>query len=161
VFVINNMIAHDTPSAQYAWLSSELDNANAAGKNVLAMWHYPRYSSGVTHGSNTGMDNIWDLLVTKHADLVLVGHEHLYERGKKIGTSDAVASNGIREFVVGTGGRDGSNYDCGAVIAQMENCIQDEFGVMSLKLYSDHYEWAFLNTQAGHYTDAGSESVNP
>ena len=69
------------------------------------MWHHPRFSSG-EHGDDRTMRDIWQALYDAGADLVLAGHDHDYERfapQDADGKADPV--RGIREFVVGTGGR--------------------------------------------------------
>ncbi len=92
-----------TTSAQYTWLRNDL--AAHPGKNVLAFWHHPRYSSG-EHGSNTFMDPIFDLLATKNADLLLAGHDHNYERfAPRLASGERSDVRGMRSFVVGTGGK--------------------------------------------------------
>jgi hypothetical protein len=144
-------------SAQYKWLVQELDKH--AGKNVLAYWHHARYSSGGEHGSRTEMDRIWDLLVTKRVDLALVGHDHHYERFAPIGTNDQRDdANGLRQFVVGTGGK--SLYGMGTILptSQVRNNSAD--GVLQLALYSDRYEWKFLPEAGKTFTDSGSTRVH-
>src|SRR5262249_11475753 len=66
-----------TSSAQTAWLQSDLAANRTAC--ILAMWHHPLFSSGWTQGSpNVGP--LWTALYNAHADVVLNGHDHLYER---------------------------------------------------------------------------------
>ena len=82
------------------------DLAANAGKCILAYWHQPRWSSGTTHGSNAAYHQLWQDLYNAGADIVLNGHVHNYERfAKQNPTGRARQPNGIREFVVGTGGR--------------------------------------------------------
>ena len=72
---------------------------------TLAYWHHPRFSSG-EHGSDSTYTAFWQALYEANADVVLVGHDHGYERfapQRADGALDLV--RGIREFVVGTGGR--------------------------------------------------------
>src|SRR3954453_14948029 len=63
-------------SPQYTWLAADL----AAHPNActLAYFHIPLFSSGGRAASN--MRSIWQLLYDKNADLVLAGHDHIYER---------------------------------------------------------------------------------
>ena len=60
-----------------AWLASDL--AANANEHVIAYWHHPRFSSG-THGNDTSTQGFWDLLYQYGAEVVLVGHDHDYER---------------------------------------------------------------------------------
>jgi hypothetical protein len=147
-------------SPQYVWLQGVLD-ANPT-KNVVAMWHHPRYSSGTNHGDAASMDAIWDLLVVKKADLILAGHEHNFEQfaPKDTNGNPASASVGIRSFVVGTGGKD-SSYPFGTPKSGSEiRCGSDVFGVLKLTLYTDHYEWQFVQGAGPTCTASGSEAVD-
>src|SRR5664279_3941289 len=90
-------------SAQGKWLAADL----AAHRNqcVLAYWHIPLFSSGGRANANTL--SFWQQLYAAHADLVLDGHDHIYERfapQTPAGVADPV--NGIPEITVGTGGAD-------------------------------------------------------
>jgi hypothetical protein len=73
---------------------------------TLAYWHAPRFTSG-TPNQATGTSAFWDNLYAAGADLVLGGNSHIYERFAPQ-TPDRAAdpAHGIREFVVGTGGKD-------------------------------------------------------
>ncbi|HEY5873045.1 MAG TPA: metallophosphoesterase, partial [Gaiellaceae bacterium] len=93
----------DAGSTQERWLRADL--AAHPSRCTLAYWHHPRYSSG-WHGSDSSYVAFWQALVDADADLVLVGHDHDYER---FAPQDAGGrrdlERGIREFVVGTGGK--------------------------------------------------------
>ena len=58
--------------------------------------HHPRFSSGL-HGSDETIGAALADARAGGADVVLAGHDHHYERFAPI--------DGIRSFVVGTGGR--------------------------------------------------------
>ena len=58
--------------------------------------HHPRFSSGL-HGSDTTLGALWTTLSRGGVDVVLAGHDHHYERFAPF--------EGIRSFVVGSGGR--------------------------------------------------------
>ncbi len=94
----------DAGSEQEQWLRADL--AADASDCTIAYWHHPRFSSG-NLGDNVIMAPIWDALYDDHADIVLTGHDHNYERFAPKGKSGAVEpGRGIRGFVVGTGGKD-------------------------------------------------------
>ncbi len=98
-------------SATGSWFASELEwlkNDLAANHSActLAYWHQPTYSptNGISEEGVTA-DAFWQLLYEYHADLVLNGHDHLYGRYRPLDpNSNYDPRNGIREFVVGTGG---------------------------------------------------------
>ena len=89
-----------------SWLQADLAAHPAAC--TLAYWHHPLLSSGFMSNS-PGVGPLWTALYSAHADIVLNGHDHLYERYAQQDPSGVAAANGIREFVVGTGGE---NLDC-------------------------------------------------
>jgi acid phosphatase type 7 len=163
-------------SASGSWFAAEtewLKNDLAANQSpcTLAYWHQPTYSAadslteeGITAGT------WWQLLYEARADLVLNGHDHLYARyapikpyfdasatsvagvtGTWLGTPDA--NNGIREFIVGTGGETldmvdetpTSNTDYDAIFNQqnLEAATGEFWGVMSLTLNQNGYAWDF------------------
>jgi hypothetical protein len=64
-----------------------------------------RASAQALHGDDRATRPLWEALYGAGAEIVIVGHDHLYERfapQDPDGKLDAV--RGIREFVVGTGG---------------------------------------------------------
>jgi hypothetical protein len=142
-------------SAQYTWLQADL--SAHPGMNVLAYWHHPRYSSG-SHGSDVMMDPLWDLLVSNGAEVVLSGHDHDYERFAPIGTDDTADAAGVREFVVGVGGK--SHYPIDDPIANSEAHNGHAFGVLQLELYPDHYSWHFIAEPGKQFSDSGSAPVH-
>jgi acid phosphatase type 7 len=130
-------------SAQWRWARAEL--RRHSGRCTLAYWHHPRWSSGL-HGSAESMADIWQLLADRKADVVLAGHDHHYERFAPI--------DGIRSFVVGTGGR--SHYPPIRRIAGSERLNWTTFGVLRLTLQPNRYDWRFIAVAGRRFTDAGS-----
>ena len=139
-------------SAQYNWLVADLQ-AHASGC-TLAMWHHPRFSSG-DHGDDARTAAFWQALYAYNADVVLNGHDHDYERfAPQTPTAGADASRGIREFVVGTGGR--SHYAFATARANSEVRNADTFGVLKLTLSTGSYSWKFVPEAGKSFTDSGS-----
>jgi hypothetical protein len=121
---------------------------------VLAYWHHPRFSSG-PHGNSTAMQPIWQALYDLGADVVLSGHDHDYERfapQTPNGASDP--QRGIRQFVVGTGGR--SHYAFGSLQSNSEARNADTYGVLKLTLSSTSYTWEFIPEGGKTLRDSGS-----
>jgi len=149
-------------SPQEVWLKTDL--AAHANRCVLAYWHQPRFSSG-QEGGTTGMQTFWSDLYDAQADLVLNGHDHDYERFTQLGkvvTTDGsgaeqpvVDPNGIREIVVGTGGRNLSRFPADFKTGSQ---VHDSgtFGVLKLTLHESSYDWTFLPAANGTFTDSGS-----
>jgi hypothetical protein len=144
-------------SAQLTWLRADLA-ANAAD-HVIAYWHHPRFSSG-EHGSSTASQALYQALYDFNADLVLVGHDHDYERfAPQTATGVANSARGIRQIVVGTGGR--SHYPFpGAFVANSEAHNADTFGLLKLTLTATGYSWQFLPQAGATFADSGSTACH-
>ena len=144
----------DVGSAQYAWLQRDLAAHPAAC--TLAYWHHPRFSSG-HDGSNTFMQPIWKLFYDNGGDVVLSGHSHDYERFAPMdGTGSLNRSDGMRQFVVGTGGAFFTGFGSAAPNSEVRN--NTTFGVLALTLHATSYDWRFVPEAGKTFTDAGSQS---
>ncbi len=104
---LNSNIGVGPSSEQVRWLTNdlELNKSSDTAKCTLAYWHHPLFTSGPSAGSNQLMKTVWTVLYQYGVDVVVNGHDHMYERFNPQdpnGRPDAPA--GIREYVVGTGG---------------------------------------------------------
>jgi acid phosphatase type 7 len=142
----------DALSPQGVWLAADLlANPNRC---VLAYWHEPRWSSGVVHGSDGTYDDFWQILYSARAAVVLNGHEHNYERFAPMRPDGSPAPDGIRQFVVGTGGKE--HYPLGEPLYTSEVRDSTTFGVLKLGLHDGWYDWEFVNAPStGAFTDSG------
>ena len=141
-------------SPQEQWLRADLAAHPAAC--TLAYWHHPRFSSG-RHGSTAQMAAIWQTLYDAGADVVLSGHDHLYERFAPQDPSGAAdPARGIRQFTVGTGGE--SFYNFRRVLPTSEVRHTGTPGVLKLTLYPASYDWEFVPVAGATFTDAGSDA---
>lgn len=103
IIALNSRTGGSISQAQLDWLRRDLESNQRAC--TLAYWHDARFSSGNVHGNEAAMGPFWELLHQHGADVVLSGHEHVYERfdpQNPDGQSDP--TTGIRQFTVGTGG---------------------------------------------------------
>jgi len=151
VVVLNSnceFVGCDEGSAQYAWLRADLEAHPAAC--TLAYWHHPRVSSG-RHGDDPRTDALWRVLASAGADLVLVGHDHSYER---IGPIE-----GMRSFVVGTGGRNLYEFPRPAG-ARTELRVNDSYGLLMLTLRDGGFSWRFVPAAGSTLLDAGSDDCH-
>lgn len=99
------------------------------------------------HGSAADMKPTWLRLYRSGVDIVLNGHDHDYERfAPQTPDGQADPRRGIREFVVGTGGR--SHYPIGRPVGNSVVRNHDTYGVLALKLRPGAYEWKFIAGQA-------------
>jgi hypothetical protein len=152
-------------SAQERWLRHDL--ATHRQRCTLAYWHEPRFSSG-EHGDAQQMATIWNDLARAHADIVLSGHNHDYERFAPIGVVPGMErtdvanfeqpilnATGIREFVVGTGGK---NHYAFTHPPLSDELVRNDhtFGLLLLRLHPRGYSWRFVPEPGKTFTDSGS-----
>ena len=146
----------------YTWLRHDLANhPDAEYPCTLAYWHHPRFSFSTGSGASAQVQPLWDLLYAASADVVLNGHSHNSQRWEPQDPAGVLdPGRGIREFVVGTGGK--SHYPI-PVGPQPENLVAaqaDSFGILELTLKAEGYRWAWV-TAAGQpaYADASDRVV--
>jgi hypothetical protein len=140
-------------SPQYRWLSSELAADDTPCS--LAFWHHARFSSG-PHGNSEAMSDIWELLDSHGVDVALAGHDHHYERFAPMAADGALDSNGMRQFVVGTGGS--RHYPVWRRSPGSEAAHSGAFGILLLHLHPDSYSWRFLSAEGSSYSDTGTSA---
>ncbi len=149
VVVLNSNVAMSAGSAQDTWLRADL--AAHQADCTLAYWHHPLFSSG-PHGNDARSIDAWRTLLAAGADVVVNGHDHLYERFAPQTPEGAADAAGLRQFTVGTGGA--PLYGFGAPRPNSDVRINDRFGVLKLTLQVRGYFWEFVT--AGLITaDAG------
>jgi acid phosphatase type 7 len=143
-------------SPQLDWLKSDLASHRSAC--TLAYWHHPHFSSG-PHGDGGETGDFWRTLYSGGADVVLNGHDHDYERFAPQ-TADGAAdpAYGVREFVVGTGGRSHYTFSATKPNSQVRN--DDSFGVLMLTLHAASYSWRFVPEAGKTFSDAGTDNCH-
>jgi hypothetical protein len=140
-------------SPQERWLKADL--AKHKNKCSLAYWHQPRFSSGV-HGNNESYTAFWQDLYKAGVEIVLNGHDHTYERFA-LQSPEGVANNkGVRQFVVGSGGR--NHYAFKTIRANSQVRNNDTYGVLFLTLAPTSYQWEFMPVAGQTFTDSGTNS---
>ncbi|HEY0781829.1 MAG TPA: metallophosphoesterase [Thermoanaerobaculia bacterium] len=141
-------------SPQESWLRRDLAAHPTAC--ALAYWHHPLWSSGEKpeHARHAEMKPIWQALYDGGVEIVLNGHEHNFERFAPQDPEGRLdPEHGIREFVVGTGGKD---FDpLAAPTPNSEVRRDDTVGVLKLTLASDRYAWEFVPVAGKSFSDAG------
>jgi hypothetical protein len=101
----------------------------------------------------------WDALYEAGADVVLNGHDHVYERFARQNPEGKVDDErGIRQFIVGTGGR--SLYPFGDPAPNSEVRTNETYGLLKLTLYDDRYDWEFVTPLGAAFTDSGSANCH-
>jgi len=142
-------------SAQESWLRSELE-ALPGDACVLAYWHHPRYSSGWgdVPRPHPELSAVWRTLQDEGAELALTGHAHNYERFAPMDADDNLDPSGLRQFVVGTGGRS-LFTDPGPQQPGSERLETSAFGVLEVELRPGAYGFRFV-AESGAVLDEGS-----
>jgi acid phosphatase type 7 len=139
-------------SLQGQWLAADL--AAHPGTCTLAYWHHPRFSSG-PHGNDAISDPFWQALYAAGADVVLNGHDHIYERFAPQGPAGAAdPARGIRQFTVGTGGKNLTSIQVVKANSEVRNA--SAFGVLEMTLHPNGYAWRFLSAPGGAVLDQGA-----
>ena len=142
-------------SAQEQWLRADL--AAHPTSCTLAYWHHARFSSG-SHGNDATYTAFWQALYDANADLVLVGHEHDYERfapQTPSGTLDL--ARGVRQIVAGSGGKELRTFSTIRPNSEVRDATS--LGVLELTLGAGAYEWRF-RPAVGTFTDSGTASCH-
>jgi acid phosphatase type 7 len=156
VVMLNSSLNVGAGSPEEVWLRADL--AASSARCTIAIWHHPRFSSG-PHGSSTIMQSIWQTLYDAGADVVVTGHDHMYERfAPQNAAGQLDLARGIRQFVVGTGGA--AAYAVMSPAANSEVRNSGTRGVLKLTLYPDRYEWKFVPVKGSSFTDSGTASCH-
>lgn len=148
-----HLIALDSTNVSAATAFLQSDLGAHSNRCTLAYWHHPRFSSDATHGNNSSMGPLWDSLYAARADVVLNGHAHTYERFGPQTPTGVASSTGMREFVVGTGGK--ALHGFGTTRANSQARVGGVYGVLRMTLHPASYEWRFVGEDGATY-DSGS-----
>jgi hypothetical protein len=153
--------------SQYEWLQNDLANDHAAC--TLAYWHHPRFDWLKYQNADWTQDYeflrskpFWDLLSAANADVVLSGHNHNYSRWMPMDANGVADATGIRQFIVGSGGRNLNNL--GSVSTRPDTFATGwagGFGFLQLTLHADSYDWRFVPADGQpSFVDRGSASCH-
>jgi Calcineurin-like phosphoesterase len=154
VVSLNTNVSMAPGSPQHTWLKSDLDVS--AAQCTLAYWHAPLFSSGTQVGGSTASKPLWNLLYWAGADVIVSGHEHNYERFARQTPQGVIdRSYGLREFVVGTGGKTLSNAARSPRLPNSQVFNGTTWGVLVLRLGEGGYRWRFVPVAGRSFTDAG------
>ena len=140
-------------SPQEQWLRADLAAHPTAC--TLAYWHHPRFSSVGQGRHDPEYEPFWRALHEAGAEIVVSAHDHVYERfAPQTPAGEPDAQRGIRQFTVGTGGK--NLYEFGEPVPTSEVRNNDTFGVLKLTLHRGAYDWEFIAQQGRSFTDSGS-----
>jgi len=151
VVSLNSNVSMSVASAQSSWLRDDL--AAHTALCTAAIFHHPLFTVG-PDGPSPDTRELWRVLYEAGVDVVINGHDHLYQRFARQdpqGANDPL--RGIREFVVGTGGAELSNFV--RPQANTETYVST-YGVLKLTLRLGDYDWQFLSID-GSMPDSGHD----
>jgi hypothetical protein len=156
ILSLNSNIHGPEMQEQMTWLQKELQENKSPC--TLAFWHHPVFSSG-GHGNNAVMEEAWKLLSQAKADIVLASHDHNYERFSALDANGyRDDKNGIRSFVVGTGGAKLTPMFFPKFTTEIRD--NDTHGVLKLLLYANSYEWEFIPIAGQSFKDHGQANCH-
>jgi len=156
IVALNSNIAMNVGSPQEVWLKADL--ANSTKRCTLAYWHHPLFSSG-NEGAHPEVQPLFQDLYNAGAEVVVVGHDHDYERfAPQSPTGILDTAHGIREFVAGTGGA--GLFTAHPPIANSEVLNDNTNGVLKLTLHTNGYTWKFLPIPGKTFSDSGGGSCH-
>ena len=134
---------------QLMWLKDDLDRTRA--RCTMAYWHYPVFTSGPSNGSveSRVMREVWQVLFDAGADLIVNGHDHLYERFAPQSPDGRRNDNfGITQITVGTGGA--PLYDFRGSTPNSMAQLRT-YGLLKLTLRDGGFESVFLPVAGGSF----------
>jgi acid phosphatase type 7 len=137
---------------QETWLRADLAAHRATC--TLAYWHHPVFSSGYTPPAPE-VRPLFQALYDARVELVLTAHAHNYQRWAPLSPTGALdQGRGVREFVVGTGGK--TLRPVGPRVSNQEVSNDQTFGVLQLTLRTGSYAWKFVPVAGQTFSDSGS-----
>jgi len=151
VLSLNSNIAAGVNSPQFQWATADL--MSHPSRCTMAIWHHARFSSGPS-GDVPTMQQIWWLLDGNGVDVVLNAHDHLYERFAPQDHEGNPSPDGIRLFVVGTGGAAVNGVQ---TVKRNSEARESAWGVLRMTLRPDSYSWQFVGVPGSPFRDAGSD----
>lgn len=141
----------DEASTQGQWLLQDLDKYDYK-RCTLAFWHHPSYSSGHYYNVTDTLvrgEFFWKALSAGKADVVLNGHDHIYERFQPKSKDGKT----LTQFTVGTGGR--VLYKLADVPSPGSAfTYNQDFGYLVMNLWPNRYDWQY-KTVNGQIIDSG------
>ena len=140
-------------SPETLWFSNDLNTTTKAC--ILAYWHQPLWTG--LSSNDTRTKAWWDLLYARHADIVLNGHVHSYQRYRKLNPRGQPDPQGIREVVVATGGE--SQQTVSSSANPEPQVTFKAFGYLRIELHPTSYDASFVRYD-GKVLDTFSGTCN-
>lgn len=149
VLMLNSNVPIGRTSAQFHFVRQVMQQTPT--RCTMAVLHHPFDSSGI-NGPTPALRDVWELMYNLGGDVVIAGHDHLYERHAPVNTDQRRDDvKGIRQFTVGTGGAPLYNRVRSALNSEV---FIANYGLLRLKLDPALYEWTFMDMN-GNVLDRG------
>ena len=149
VLMLNSNLPMTRNSPQFEFARVQLTTNRS--RCAMAIMHHPFDTSG-PNGPNPQQRDLWDMMYGLGLDVVVAGHDHIYERHAPQDASQrSDPARGIRLFIAGTGGA--TPYQR-ARSAMHSEVFLSMYGLLRLKLEPALYEWEFLDAN-GTVRDRG------
>jgi len=150
IFALNSNCGEVSCHKQSRWLNWAMKRFDRRCSAI--MMHHPRYSSGDVHGSTTEVKALWEVALRHRTDVALAGHDHVYERFRRMNAAGQPAKHGILSFVAGAGGRSLYGFDR----PEKGSLVRDNraAGVLALRLGQRGFAWKY-RTIDGRTVDTG------
>jgi acid phosphatase type 7 len=157
IIALNSNVGVTPGQEQYAWLQADLEQAkNDRVRCTLVYWHHPVFTSGPSAGSGGLMRPIWELLYQYGVDVVVNGHDHLYERFAPQDANGRRDPLGPAEYIVGTGGA--SLYDFGPRLPNSLFGLK-AYGIVRFTLRDVGWDSVFISAENGLSFDATTNNL--
>lgn len=137
------------------WLKEDLAASDA--KCTLAFWHRP-YLSSERDKDGLYLEELMEILVDNDVELLLTGHAHSYERFSRMDAAGRWKEDGIRQFVIGTGGTD--LRVPGPAEPLQARAQHTEHGVVEFTLADSSYSWRWIGLPGGSFGDEGATACS-
>jgi hypothetical protein len=145
-FVALNTCSGEVPSEQAAWLNEDLSRATLPWKIVI--FHHAAYSNAAHGGTIPVREVVAPILESHDVDLVLTGHDHVYERSFPILENEMHAGFQEPNYVhpgapiyIVTGGGGGTLYDYNPTEdAHLSAVFRSEYNYLELRITPDMLE---------------------
>ncbi len=148
---------------QFQWLKVDLAAHPAARyPGTIVFFHHPLYDWETPNSpqwASPELIPVWELLYESGVDMVLNGHAHNYQRWAPQDAYGNFKADGVREFVVGTGGYYTNNLGHNPKPANFVWGQDQDFGALKLTLYRGSYDFQFVSID-GKVLDSGSALCN-
>ncbi|MDW5593983.1 metallophosphoesterase [Conexibacter stalactiti] len=130
----NGPVQNDVLAAQTQWFEAILSDPNRP-KWTVVTFHHPVYAGTSSRNNQVVRDN-WNPLIDRYkVDLVLQGHDHVYNRGNQIkddDTTDPTKSHGAVYSISVSGGK---MYDLNAGLNWSDNGARRRIAAQYIQLY--------------------------